>query len=546
MTSRSSDPLRPADHFDSEAPLADTIAQPRLGPLGYARFFWRQLTSMRTALILLLLLALAAVPGSLVPQRTSDPNGVIQFQQRDPELFKTLDAFGLFSTFSAPWFSAIYLLLFVSLVGCIVPRAKHHFDALRARPPKTPQRLQRLVGYSSQASAADPAVAIDEAARLLRRQGYRVARYPAADEGREGERLSVSAERGYLRETGNLIFHAALVGVLVVIGFGGGFSYTGQRVLVEGEPFTNVLLGYDSFNPGRFFTEGDLQPFSMRLDKFTPEYEFDKTSGAWHPLDFTASLSTREKGGDWKPATLKVNSPVSIGGTDVYLLGNGYAPVLTIRNADGDTVFDEAVPYVEPDANLASRGVIKVPDGLDKQLALMSFFYPDPVEGSDGIYSSFSPNNYGHSLVTAFVYEGDLGLDTGAPVNAYTLDPTGLTQIAGADSGVKALKISPGQTVALPNGLGTIEYSGLKRYISVDIHHDGTQWWILTFAVLVLGGLLISLFVPRRRVWITATAESGTTRLEYAGLARGEDPTLPAAVADLARRHREVLGDDET
>ncbi|MBK0296739.1 cytochrome c biogenesis protein ResB, partial [Bacillus sp. S34] len=46
-----------------------------LGLVGYLRFFWRQLTSMRTALFLLMLLALAAIPGSLVPQRTADPNG---------------------------------------------------------------------------------------------------------------------------------------------------------------------------------------------------------------------------------------------------------------------------------------------------------------------------------------------------------------------------------------------------------------------------------------------------------------------------------------
>src|SRR5690606_24900956 len=124
--------------IDAQPVARDGAVLPKLGPLGFARFVWRQLTSMRTALVLLLLLALASVPGSLVPQRSSDPNGVLQFRARDPEGFAILDSFGLFSTFSSPWFSAIYLLLFVSLIGCIIPRTKHHFDALRARPPKTP------------------------------------------------------------------------------------------------------------------------------------------------------------------------------------------------------------------------------------------------------------------------------------------------------------------------------------------------------------------------------------------------------------------------
>jgi cytochrome c biogenesis protein len=526
---RSSDPLRPGDHVDGEPEAAADIAQPRLGPVGYLRFFWRQLTSMRTALLLLLLLALAAVPGSLVPQTTSDPNGVIQFQQRDPETFRVLDALGLFSTFSTPWFSAIYLLLFVSLVGCIIPRTKHHFDALRARPPKTPARLERLVGFVSAPTKADTGVAIDEASALLKRQGYRIERYGA----------SVSAERGYLRETGNLVFHAALVGMLITVGIGGGFGYTGQRVIVQDEPFTNVRSGYDSLLPGRFFTESALDPYSLRLDEFEGHYELDASTGVWHPTDFDASVSTRLPGGDWTPEHIKVNSPLTIGGTDVYLLGNGYAPVITVRDPDGTAVFSGAIPFLPLDGNLRSRGVVKVPDGLDRQIAVQGFFYPDPVLLEDGTYASFQPTEHGQSLVTLFVYAGDLGLDEGIGVNAYALDIDGLTQLAGGDADIPALELTEGQTVDLPDGLGTIEFEGLKRFISVDIHHDPTPGWALLFAALILGGLLVSLFVPRRRMWVKSVGG----RLEYAGLARGEDPTLEAAVADLARSHQIVLGD---
>ena len=526
---------RPSDHIDSEPESADVV-QPSLGPLGYVRYFWRQLTSMRTALLLLLLLALAAIPGSLVPQTTSDPNGVIQFEQRDPELFKVLDGFGLFSTFSTPWFSAIYLLLFVSLVGCIVPRTKHHFDALRARPPKTPARLQRLVGFVSQKTGADAGVALDEAAKLLKRQGYRIERY-------EG---SVSAERGYLRETGNLVFHAALVGMLITVGIGGGFGYTGQRIIVQGEPFTNVRSGYDAINTGRFFTESALDPYSLRLDEFEGRYELDASSGQWHPTDYEARVSVREPGGDWTPDTIKVNSPLAVGGTDVYLLGNGYAPVITVRDADGEAVFSGAVPFLPLDGNLRSRGVIKVPDGLDTQLGMQAFFYPDPVLLENGTYTSFSPAEHGESLVTMFVYAGDLGLDDGIGVNAFTLDIDGMTQLAGGDADLAALELTEGETVDLPDGLGTIEFEGLRRFISVDIHHDPTPGWALLFAALILSGLLVSLFVPRRRMWVKVVSSGKTTRIEYAGLARGEDPTLESAVADLARRHRETLGDAET
>src|SRR3954447_17570222 len=122
--SRSSDLARPSDHIDSDARESDPSG-PRLGPVGWLRFLWRQLTNMRTALFLLLLLAIAAVPGSLVPQRSSDPNGVAQYQVDHPDLFPVVDALQGFDVYTSVWFSSIYLLLFVSLIGCVLPRTAH-------------------------------------------------------------------------------------------------------------------------------------------------------------------------------------------------------------------------------------------------------------------------------------------------------------------------------------------------------------------------------------------------------------------------------------
>ena len=132
----------PSDHLES-----NDITQPALGPMGWIRWAWRQVTSMRTALVLLLLLAIAAVPGSIVPQRSADPNGVTQYFTDNPDLAPVLDNLQLFDVYTSAWFSAIYILLFVSLIGCVIPRTQHHWKALRARPPRTPARLSRLDAY---------------------------------------------------------------------------------------------------------------------------------------------------------------------------------------------------------------------------------------------------------------------------------------------------------------------------------------------------------------------------------------------------------------
>jgi len=551
-------PLRRAQGPEGEA--GDTVAQPKLGFVGWLRFAWRQLTSMRTALLLLLLLAIAAVPGSLVPQRSSDPNGVTQYFADNPDLAPVLDGFQMFDVYTSAWFSAVYLLLFVSLIGCVIPRTKHHFDALRARPPRTPVRLQRLAGYtertlpvpapvegsastgSASATAADAAIAA--AATQLKQAGYRVERYELRGEA------SVSAERGYLRETGNLIFHTALLGVLVAVGIGGGFGFSGQRVVVEGQSFVNTLAAYDSFNPGRFFDDARLDPYRLSLEELDAVYETQNQEAIGQPIDFTARVTVQAQGGEPSEGVVKVNEPLRVHGTDVYLLGNGYAPTITVRDPDGNVVFTDSVPFLPQDANLTSIGVVKVPDGLADQLGMVGFLYPTQTTLPSGAYTSSYPDLV-YPVLTLNVYQGDLGIDGGTPTSVYTLDPSTMEQLTGGSTGVDSLELMPGDTVDLPNGLGTITFENadpdasdddfshsVSRFASFDIHNDPSQGWVLVFAILIVGGLLLSLFVPRRRMWVKAARRpDGTIVLEYAGLARGEDPGLEDAVAAFADKH---------
>ncbi|MDY0908739.1 cytochrome c biogenesis protein ResB [Microbacterium sp. CFBP9034] len=549
------DPLRPSDHADhaDSAPSAD-IAQPALGFAGWLRWGWRQLTSMRTALVLLLLLAIAAVPGSLVPQRSADPNGVTQYFTDNPDLAPVLDRLSLFDVYTSPWFSAIYLLLFVSLIGCVIPRTKHHWKALRAQPPRTPARLSRLDVHRAEvielgpdavpASAASPAIEL--AQQQLKKSGYRVARYD------KGATLSVSAERGYLRETGNLVFHTALIGVLVAVGLGGGFTYTGQTVIIEGRTFVNSMLDYTSFNPGRFVDEDALQPYSLTLDRFDVTYQPLGTKGQGQAGDFVANLTTERAGEEPQQGEVRVNHPLELAGDRIYLMGNGYAPTLTIRDADGEVVYSESVPFLSQDNNMTSLGIVKVPDGLPDQLALQGFFYPTQAPLTTGAFTSAYPALV-NPVLSLNVFVGDLGIDDGTPRSVYTLDPSGMTQLAGRGTDVEPIELAPGETADLPDGYGTITFENeapegatgydgsVKRYVSLSVHRDAAAGWVLLFAVLAMAGLLSALFVPRRRLWVKVTPDANALRVEYAGLARGEDPTLDGAVEQLAQRHRDAL-----
>lgn len=554
VTNDSSDPLRPSDHVDGD----DTITQPRLGFVGWLRWGWRQLTSMRTALVLLLVLAIAAIPGSIFPQRMADPNGVTQWERDNPDLFPVLDALKLFDVYLSPWFSAIYLLLFTSLVGCVIPRIKHHAKALQARPPRTPARLRRLEDYRAVTrdtvadsgtrtgdADAEAAASIDVATKQLKALGYRVERY---DRGRT---YSVSAERGYWRETGNLLFHLALVGVLVTIGVGGGFAYTGQRVLVEGETFANTLLDYDSMNRGRFVADDSFAPYSMRLDSFDVTYQPFGEPGSGQAGNFSANMTIQENGEE-REGAVKVNEPLGVADDDVFLLGNGYAPTVTVRDPEGNVVFHNSTPFLPQDNAMTSLGVLKVPDGLAEQVGLVGFFYPTTGVLDTGAFFSAYPDLTNPTL-TLDVYTGDLGINDGVPRSVYVLDTSDMTKLTGRSTDVESIELSPGETAQLPNGLGSVTFDdespteatdpskSVKRFASLQIHRDESGVFVLGFALLALGGLMLALFVPRRRVWVKATAVDGAIDLEYAALARGEDPTLARAVDDLRAGHARLL-----
>ncbi|MGZ4604305.1 MAG: cytochrome c biogenesis protein ResB, partial [Kineosporiaceae bacterium] len=300
------------------------VRLPPLGTIGMLRWAWRQLTSMRTALLLLLLLAVAAVPGSVFPQRRINPAQVQQYLADHPAYAGWLDRLGFFDVYSSVWFSAIYLLLFVSLVGCVLPRTLAHLRALRTPPPRTPRRLDRLPGHGRVTVAGAPDAVLDELAGELGRRRYRIARHDG---------VSVSAERGYLAETGNLAFHLGLLALLVGVAAGSLFGYSGQVLVVEGQSFSNAVPYYDSFTPGSRVDTGSLAPFSFTLDRM--HVRFDAQDGGSQfgaPREFEADLTVRDAPGDPPhAATVSPNHPLDVGGVRAFLVGNGYAPQLTVR-----------------------------------------------------------------------------------------------------------------------------------------------------------------------------------------------------------------------
>jgi cytochrome c biogenesis protein len=480
---------------------------PAYGVLGWLRWGWRQLTSMRTALILLFLLAVGSVPGSLLPQQGIDPAAVQQYYVSHPGLAPWLARLSLFNVFAAPWFAAIYLLLFLSLAGCVVPRAYRLARSARALPPPAPRNVARMPQSVRHETGQDAAAALAAATAVLRRRKFRL---------RTGDGW-VSAEKGYRRELGNLLFHLALLGLLGAVALGGVFGYKANRLLVSGTSFANTVTALDEFHPGRLVSSADLQPFTITLNRFAASYV---RSGQLRgqPTSFNAYLSySAQPGAANQRYDLRVNHPLNVDGVKVYLIGHGYAPVFKVTDGTGKVVFDQPVPFIAVNtAGLTSEGVVKVPDAKPDQLGFAGVFLPTAVDDGGTLESVFpAPLNPRVSLIS---YQGNLGMNSGPSQSVYALNTAGLTELP-----VPPRPLAPGQSIKLPGGAGTLTFTGYQQWASLAITYDPGQVPALIAGLAALAGLLLSFFIRRRRMFVRAyPGPDGRTVVDVGGLARSD------------------------
>jgi cytochrome c biogenesis protein len=509
------------------------------------RAFWRWLTSMRTALVLLLVLAIAAVPGSVFPQRGISREAVEEYYAEHPDLAPWLDRLWAFDVYASPWFSAVYLLLFISLVGCLAPRLRQHVANLIKPPPDAPARLERLPVSTIREVDQSPT----EAAQSIR-LAWRRARWRTVVRSHPDGTVTVAAEKGYLKETGNLLFHFALLSLLVGLAWGTWYGWNANRLVVAGEEFCNTLQQYDEYGLGARTSPERLPPFCVTLHDFQAEF-LDTGQPARYVADVSYVEDLEEEP---RRTTMQVNHPLRLSGANVYLIGHGYAPVLRYTDRYGE-VFTTTVPFLPVDGMLTSQGVAKfpyanVPPGQSSadppaQLGLTGVYQPT-ANPDPAVAASIFPGER-DPVLTLTAWQGDLGLGSGAPQSVYALDQRQIALGRLVEVGTRTLR--PGESWTLPDG-STVEFLGTRPWITVSIRHDPGQSFMLFGAGAVLVGLMVSLAGKRRRVWARIRpGDDGGSLITFGGLARTEYPgfadefaRVVALVGGSPPREREPAG----
>jgi cytochrome c biogenesis protein len=490
-------PLRPG--------LGDTLRQA-----------WREYRSMRTALVLLVVLAAASILGSLFPQEGISPQRVDQYFADHPALAPVLERLGLFDVFGSAWYMAIYLALLGALVACLVPRTRALYRVLRSRPPRGGD-LARYHTRATFSTPAPPEEAMDAARRVLRRHRYRLADH-------DGQ---LAGEKGYLREAASMLFHVSLLVLLVGLAYGKGYGYRGQAAIVEGETWANARVGYDSFSPGRFFGADDLAPFQLRLDSFTNSFHPNNT-----PREFASRLSALDLDGrQLQVQRVAPNRPMTVDGVRIFQSDYGYVPVVKVTDAKGrELLAPQEVLTLRDPATEWSTGAVKVTNATP-QVGLELTMFTGLVTAPDcpGGAPFCNDPRLIRPVLVVLAYQGDLQANRAQSV--FTLDRSKLEPL-----GDRPVLLVPGQSRKLANGM-TVSFTGLKQYSVLTLARDPGVPVVAVAAALLLAGLIPSLYVTRRRVWVRAATDgAGGTRVELAGLALQGKAAFEAELARLAEQ----------
>ena len=466
---------------------------PPLNFWGFLRWTWRQLTSMNTALLLLLLVALAAIPGSILPQRTASILKVNNWKSANPTFANVFDSLGLFDVYGSFWFSAIYILLMISLIGCVIPRLKIYWQSFNEQPPNPPIEIKKFNGYRR---ISIPRTNLNKIESILNEMGWRVNK----------KANGLTAEKGYAREAGNLVFHASLIILTIALAFGALFSYRGTVIVKEENGFSNTLTQYDDFRAGKLFNIKSMPNFFFALNNFTVEFE-RSINQKGSPRKFEADIRLNNK----KDLKVLVNKPFNVNGTKIYLTGHGYAPRIEVLNPRKEIIFSDSVVFLPQDGNFSSTGVIKIADE-SPQLGINARFLPtaklDPINGPTSTFPGLDNPQIFMSL-----WQGDLGVNNGISQSIYKLDTSKMTEL-----GLEELK--PGESWITDQGF-EIRFQSVEQFASFQVAYEPGRFLALLGAIFAMLGMFFGLGIQRRRIWVLMPrVQKGPSVIEVAGLAK--------------------------
>lgn len=507
-----------------------TARSARIASFDFFQPIWRLLTSVRFAVFYIAALALVGLMGVLIPQVPEPMRGntaainIWLDTQRGTfgPLTDPMHRLGLFEVFHAKWFLFALGFLVVNVSVCTFNRWSPTFRNVFHPNKRVPETFYERAHNRTQLAPVD-AGELQSALRGLR--------FKVSAEERNGKTY-LFADRYPWTQLATFVSHMALI-----LFIAGGLVTALTRFSTE------IFAGDGTTAP--VFAVTNPNQLQVRIDDAVGRF-----GAGGNALDYRTHLTIFRNGEEVASGTTTVNDPFEYGGYRFHQIayfpygselrvrdlatGNTVmhetfpledtiaAPVVTIRDGSGRVLLSETVPPT--DFLQAGSGSLVAVPGADRSIWVgltpegdqdwrLVAFDPSAPGGGQGDQVGVGQSATVGGLDVRFDRVESLPAAVGVDVPGS--DSLVLAQMTGADSGDPrltlvsdnrpALSLAPGEPVVA----GDYEYmfEGQRDFAGIGVRRDMGQWFIWVATAMLVGGLAITFYLPRRRLWIRLSRE---------------------------------------
>ncbi len=421
-----------------------------------SRKTWQTLSSIKTGVVLIILVVIFSAAGTVILQRPmTDPDDMQRAYS--PAMLRFLDVTGLTDVFHTRWFVALMILVSLSIIAASVERFPNAWRFF-ARPYKSPDDgFRRVLPTQAQIAIADEEQGLGAAERALCHMGFKAERIVRTDS------FSLFSERSRISEMAVYIVHASLL--LIFLGgiIDALYGWRGFVTLTPGSSSNQVEVMKGAAR---------TLPFSIRCDGTGEETYTDGTPKRWW-----SKLAVVQDGREISRKEIAVNDPLVYHGVRFYQATYG-------RTGKLDHLVLDATPAKggkPQEISLAMKQSVALDADTDVQLVE---FIPDYVFQDGQVYARSNDvvNPAVHMIVTS--------KSKNANINVWLPAIPGIAENANSPYTFD------------PKDLKTGFYTGLQ------VSHEPGQWAVWSGVVLMAIGLTFVFYVIHVRFWIVPARDA--------------------------------------
>ncbi|RLB43227.1 MAG: hypothetical protein DRH12_03580 [Deltaproteobacteria bacterium] len=446
--------------------------------------FWKTFSSVRLTIVLLILIAIASVLGTFIPQREE----AVDFARHlNPETLRVFQALGLFDMYHTAWFRILIGLLALNLVVCSIDRFPGVWRRFTAEPTPLRPRLFERVPQEQSLEITAPSESVVESVEGLISSRYKRVRKKVSDSS-----TYFYVDKGRYSHFGVYLVHLSVLIIIMGALLGSFYGFEAYVNIMEGDQVSSAMI------------RGKMVPvalgFSVRCDDFSVSFYDNGT-----PKEYRSDLTFLDNGKKLKSAVVRVNHPVKFRGIVFYQSSYGVvagdnARIRLVRKAS-----KPEVKYVETH----SGQQIPLPGGEGS--FVVSQIKDNFMNMGPAVLIKIKPKD--GKLIRFWVFQNQERIRRQFPGifdRFPTLNPSAFSPYTFFLDGIES-----------------------RYYTGLQVSKDPGVPVVWAGFFLIIAGLFITFFTSHKRIWIRVLQREGKSEIAIAGMANKNPVGLEREIHEL-------------